>query len=95
MYMYLPCVMYFYQVVQSWSSRIDLGEKDPLTPHTEYVVELEACTSGGCTRGPAVTAKTKPDQPMGMDTPIVSNITTTSMDITWSPPQTPNGPLRK
>ena len=62
-----------------------------LQPYTEYAVQLEACTQGGCTMGAPqsfITAETLPsDQP----SPIPGHINSTIVQISWSRPINPNG----
>jgi usherin len=66
-----------------------------LRPSTVYVVYVEACTVAGCTEGPAVTMTTISDLPQDLDPPTVSNITATSMNLSWTDPRIPNGRITR
>ena len=67
-------------------------DMSPLLPHTIYSLSLEACTSGGCGRGPVVLVTTLSDVPRGLAPPIVVEIQTRSVRLRWQQPTQPNGP---
>lgn len=62
-----------------------------LTPFTEYSYFLQACTSAGCTSGPPALAITNEDAPEDFPPPLVSAISESSILISWSAPNSPNG----
>ena len=62
-----------------------------LKPFTMYNVTLIACTNGGCGESPRVTFHTTESSPQFQTPPDVVAINSTAIDITWLPPQTPNG----
>ena len=62
-----------------------------LEPYKEYSVQLEACTSVGCTRSlpqPFYTAETAPES---QPAPMMGAVTATTAVITWSRPSKANG----
>ncbi|XP_048258912.1 usherin-like [Haliotis rufescens] len=63
-----------------------------LTPYTEYVVTLTACTSGGCTESIGVTKMTSPDIPDGQQPPTPTAVSQSMISILWQRPTRPNGP---
>ena len=83
------------QVIQSRSSVLDILAVDgqPLMPYTEYSVSVAACTAGGCTRSLPTSTRTAPRIPAAQAPPTVTNVTTTSIDIAWTPPGQPNGKI--
>ena len=66
---------------------------DSLTPFTEYTYTLQACTSGGCDFSPSATETTLEALPEGFDDSSVqaSPLTSTSIRVSWTEPQLPNG----
>ena len=62
-----------------------------LTPFTTYTLQLEVCNSGGCNRGVAQNANTAEIPPVGQGPPQLTVISPTIVQISWDPPQTPNG----
>ncbi|XP_060070524.1 usherin-like [Ylistrum balloti] len=62
-----------------------------LTPYTEYSFVLTACTSGGCTDSGEVKGRPDDDIPLGLNAPVLKVISSKSIEVTWGPPQFPNG----
>ncbi|XP_021347323.1 usherin-like [Mizuhopecten yessoensis] len=62
-----------------------------LTPYTEYSFVLTACTTGGCTDSGEVKGRPDDDIPLGLNAPILNVISSKSIEVTWGPPQYPNG----
>ncbi|XP_019935888.2 usherin isoform X2 [Paralichthys olivaceus] len=62
-----------------------------LLPHTSYQLLLLACTSGGCTTSASVSAVTEEAPPTGLDAPTLKVTGPESVEITWRPPEHPNG----
>ncbi|AWP01780.1 putative usherin-like [Scophthalmus maximus] len=62
-----------------------------LRPHTSYQLVLLACTSGGCTTGATVSAVTEEAPPTGLAAPTLKVTGPESVEITWRPPEHPNG----
>ena len=65
-----------------------------LEPYKEYSVQLEACTSAGCTRNFMQTFYTAETAPAGQPNPVTGNITSTSVTLTWHAPSDPNGKIQ-
>ncbi|XP_041646715.1 usherin [Cheilinus undulatus] len=62
-----------------------------LTPGTAYTVTLAACTGGGCTLSPPSHAKTEESTPEDVPAPLVLHLSPHSLNVSWTPPDTPNG----
>ncbi|XP_022099403.1 usherin-like isoform X2 [Acanthaster planci] len=62
-----------------------------LEPYTEYVVVLEACTSIGCGRGEPQSVVTAEVAPENQAPPTLGEVTSTSVQLIWSPPVSANG----
>uniref|UniRef100_A0A4W6FW95 Usherin n=1 Tax=Lates calcarifer TaxID=8187 RepID=A0A4W6FW95_LATCA len=62
-----------------------------LRPHTSYQLVLLACTSGGCTTSTTVSAITEEAPPTGLPAPTLKVTGPESVEITWRPPEHPNG----
>ncbi|KAJ3594201.1 hypothetical protein NHX12_006532, partial [Muraenolepis orangiensis] len=62
-----------------------------LLPYTSYRLALLACTSGGCTPSAAVTVVTGEAPPTGLNPPTVKVTGPESVEVSWSPPERPNG----
>ncbi|XP_071494817.1 LOW QUALITY PROTEIN: usherin-like [Diadema antillarum] len=62
-----------------------------LTPYTEYVVVLEACTNVGCGRGSPQTVRTAEIAPANQPAPTLGFVNSTAVVLNWKPPVTPNG----
>uniref|UniRef100_A0A3B3X6F7 Usher syndrome 2A (autosomal recessive, mild) n=1 Tax=Poecilia mexicana TaxID=48701 RepID=A0A3B3X6F7_9TELE len=71
----------------------DLAEEHTLrslTPGTFYSVTV-ACTGGGCTRSPPSHVQTEESTPEDVPAPLVIPLSPHSLNISWTPPETPNG----
>ncbi|XP_014832285.1 PREDICTED: usherin-like isoform X1 [Poecilia mexicana] len=72
----------------------DLAEEHTLrslTPGTFYSVTVAACTGGGCTRSPPSHVQTEESTPEDVPAPLVIPLSPHSLNISWTPPETPNG----
>ena len=83
------------------SREIDAGNRlhyivQKLSYYTEYQIRVSACTSAGCTSGPAATARTLEAPPANQSAPIFNsaNIGSTYIVVEWLPPLNPNGIIR-
>ena len=65
--------------------------KTDLTPYQAYKIMVTACTNGGCTDSPDVTARPFEDAPTGLFPPKLTVTSATSIEIKWDPPTKPNG----
>jgi len=83
---YLP----FFQVTTGIGLEIVIID---LLPYTTYSVFVRACTSVGCSIGPATIAMTTAGIPSDMASPTVHNVTTESAILVWEEPANTNGPL--
>ncbi|XP_045063342.1 usherin [Coregonus clupeaformis] len=66
-----------------------------LEPFSLYSLVLEACTSAGCTRTLPQSVTTAAAPPGAQPAPIPSAIGPHSVELTWSLPTYPNGPIRE
>ena len=66
-----------------------------LQPYTEYRVQLEACTVGGCGRSTGQTFRTSEVAPTDQATPTIGFSNATQVVIHWSRPVNPNGKIQK
>ena len=64
-----------------------------LEPFSSYSLVLEACTPGGCTRTPPQRVTTAPAPPTSQPPPVPLSIGPDSVELAWSPPAQPNGPI--
>ncbi|XP_078016774.1 usherin [Epinephelus lanceolatus] len=62
-----------------------------LEPHTPYHLVLLACTSGGCTASASMSAVTGEAPPTGLAAPILKVTGPESVEVSWRPPEHPNG----
>ncbi|KAK3603065.1 hypothetical protein CHS0354_015758 [Potamilus streckersoni] len=62
-----------------------------LLPYHEYSFRLVACTKGGCVESGQVVGITEDDSPQGMLPPALRIMTATSIEVSWLPPEFPNG----
>lgn len=62
-----------------------------LNPFTTYMLQLEVCNSGGCSRGIEQNATTAEIPPVEQGPPQLTVIGPTIVQIRWEPPQIPNG----
>ena len=64
-----------------------------LEPFTEYAVQLEVCTSGGCTRSDFQRFTTAEISPENQPSPSVDDVTGTEVTLKWKKPVATNGQL--
>ena len=65
-----------------------------LLPFVVYTFIVEACTAAGCSRSSASKmARTLPSAPQGLSAPAALALTSSSVDVSWSAPASPNGIL--
>ena len=62
-----------------------------LVPYTNYTFTISACTGAGCQAAPSIWKITNEAQPAGMGVLSFSDINSTSLNVSWSPPAFPNG----
>ncbi|XP_061132682.1 usherin [Syngnathus typhle] len=62
-----------------------------LHPHTSYQLVLLACTSGGCAASPKTSTVTEEAPPLDMHIPTLKVTGPESVEVSWAPPQNPNG----
>ncbi|XP_065144388.2 usherin [Paramisgurnus dabryanus] len=62
-----------------------------LLPYVSYSLILTACTNGGCTSSPPISARTTEAPPSGMPAPTLKVTGSESVEVTWSEPLQPNG----
>ncbi|KAM4602923.1 usherin [Polymixia lowei] len=62
-----------------------------LRPYTSYQLVLLACTSGGCTPSATMSIVTEEAPPTGLLAPTLKVTGPESMEVSWSPPEDPNG----
>lgn len=65
-----------------------------LKPFTGYSIQLEACTSAGCTRGPTQGFTTAESAPVGQPAPSFTALTSRSVRLSWGQPIQTNGIIR-
>ncbi|KAG8443757.1 hypothetical protein GDO86_009076, partial [Hymenochirus boettgeri] len=66
-----------------------------LQPYTNYSVVLEACTAAGCTRTFPQLIQTEEALPTVQLAPLIHLISSTHVELTWSPPIQPNGKVKQ
>ena len=64
-----------------------------LQPFTTYTLQLEVCTSAGCSRGEIQSATTAEVPPTGQQPPSLTVLAATIILVTWQPPLASNGNL--
>ena len=62
-----------------------------LIPYRAYTFLIAACTNGGCTNSSSVIGRAEEDRPAGMRAPVTRVTGSNSIEITWQPPDQPNG----
>ncbi|KAM7406312.1 hypothetical protein PAMP_000697 [Pampus punctatissimus] len=62
-----------------------------LTPGTAYTITVAACTGGGCTLSPPSQAQTEESTPENVPAPLVTPLSPNALNVSWTPPDTPNG----
>ena len=66
-----------------------------LVPFTQYLAVIQGCTNEGCSTSPGVFFTTSPDKPENMPGAKLAATSATSIRVSWSPPQFPNGKMTK
>ena len=79
--------------VERFSGRARTTTVGSLMPSTQYTFLVQACTIAGCSNSSESSNTTLPDRPDGLDPPVVTPLTPTALEITWSPPDIPNGEI--
>jgi len=70
---------------------LSLGSRvSDLTPYSRYEFVVSACTSAGCLNT-SVSAVTLPAPPDGQPPPNITARSATALDVSWQPPDRPNG----
>lgn len=64
-----------------------------LVPYTEYSIQLEACTSAGCTRSFSQAFYTAETNPAGQAAPVIGQVSSTSVTLSWTKPTNNNGKI--
>ena len=62
-----------------------------LMPFTYYTYSITVCTIAGCGSGPVETVRTMEAAPSGVNTPMLTALSNSSIRIDWAPPLMPNG----
>ena len=62
-----------------------------LKPFTQYEVRVTACTVKGCGTGGRSVARTQEARPSGQQQPTVVARSSSIIEVSWRPPQSPNG----
>jgi len=62
-----------------------------LSPFSMYSATLIACTNGGCGESLPTMFQTNESSPQFQTPPDVATVNSTAINVTWLPPQTPNG----
>ncbi|XP_068597953.1 usherin [Brachionichthys hirsutus] len=73
-----------------WGRALNTALTD-LQPHTSYQLVLLACTSGGCTTSNATVTVTAEAPPTSLAAPTLKVTGPESVDVSWRPPEHPNG----
>lgn len=55
----------------------------------------QACTGGGCTLSPPSQAQTEESTPESVPAPLVTPLSPHALNVSWTPPHTPNGERSK
>ncbi|XP_066923568.1 usherin-like [Clytia hemisphaerica] len=77
------------------TSSLQYTDISGLQPSTYYSYQIEACTAGGCTKGPLNTTRTLETAPSEISPPTYTDIKPTSVFVKWKAPTTPNGVINK
>ena len=68
-------------------------ELTELRAYTTYTVHVTACTLAGCTPSPPVSLTTSADLAADLQPATVDNVTSDSVQLAWTDPLLPNGPI--
>ncbi|KAJ7988957.1 hypothetical protein DPEC_G00314570 [Dallia pectoralis] len=66
-----------------------------LEPFSRFSLILEACTSAGCSHTPPQSVATAAAPPSHQTAPVPGSVGTHSVELTWTPPTQPNGPIKE
>uniref|UniRef100_W5NGL3 Usherin n=1 Tax=Lepisosteus oculatus TaxID=7918 RepID=W5NGL3_LEPOC len=66
-----------------------------LLPYTLYSYAIIACTMEGCTTSPPTKIITLEASPTAVDPPLMTNITSTQINSSWTAPKVQNGEITK
>ena len=80
-------------LVEAAISSSQLVELRQLQAYTTYSVYVEACTVAGCTPSRSISLTTSTDLPLNLSAAVVVSVTSTSVQLVWSDPRLPNGPV--
>ena len=64
-----------------------------LIPFTAFSAIVVACTNGGCAQSSSVMFTTAEASPLSQIPPTVVTVSSSAINVTWLPPQVPNGIL--
>lgn len=78
-------------VPHSWSFSIFMNCHPHLYTYTFFVCIYQACTGGGCTLSPPSQAQTEESTPENVPAPLVTPLSPHELNVSWTPPDTPNG----
>uniref|UniRef100_A0A2C9JJ39 Usherin n=1 Tax=Biomphalaria glabrata TaxID=6526 RepID=A0A2C9JJ39_BIOGL len=74
------------------AGNMSLLRVDNLTPYTDYMFEIEACTDAGCTKSiQSPTVRTLEDIPEDLMLPTLRAVSPSAIEIVYQAPQKPNG----
>ncbi|KAJ8400312.1 hypothetical protein AAFF_G00396950 [Aldrovandia affinis] len=62
-----------------------------LVPGSTYMIQIAACTGGGCTLSSPSMAHTEESTPESVPAPSVVSLSPDSFNVSWTPPLKPNG----
>ncbi|KAJ7341076.1 hypothetical protein JRQ81_004780, partial [Phrynocephalus forsythii] len=68
---------------------------EELVPYTEYLYALTACTMGGCSTSDHSSIRTLEAAPAVVSPPMLEDLTSTQMNLSWSPPVIQNGEITR
>lgn len=74
-----------------WVGKVRAVDINDLVPFTNYTVTVVTCTPGGCLDSWPTVFSTRSDLPALMRAPVITTVNSTSLLITWNPPENPNG----
>jgi hypothetical protein len=74
-----------------WTGMSTSNTVSGLVPFTNYTVFVVTCSPGGCLEGWRTSFFTKSAPPSGMNVPVIDIVSYSELNISWVPPQFPNG----
>ena len=77
-------------ILTELTTQLSLQERD-LVPFMQYMYFVQVCASGGCVNSSTVIITTSEALPDIIFAPIVSNVSSRSLVLTWREPGLPNG----